>query len=88
MKYEITLRSRLHETQLKEVLGGLLSTTPFVMGRFAATAEQTFRMSLMAKRQDIVISFAKFAEVQLLLARHGNVVEFRQIDEEQLRAVS
>lgn len=80
MHYDITLTSSYEPAALERFVESLISTTPFSLFALEPIGPRTWQLRVGPYKETLVIGFAKFAELQLLLARCGEVVELRRTD--------
>lgn len=80
MKYQITITSSLREEQLVTEVSQISETSAFKMTSLSHLGGKTWQMDFAPRRENLWVSFTKFAELQLGIARLGDVLELRRTD--------
>jgi len=80
MQFDITLRSTLDRDALESEVLGLAASGPFTVTGPEPRGAGTWLFRVAPRSADISVSFTKFAELQLLLARSGEVLSLVRTD--------
>jgi hypothetical protein len=80
VQYDITLRTRLDRDALEAEVQGLVASGPFVVTGPEPRGTGIWLFRVAPRNAEISVSFTKFAELQLLLARNGEVISLVRTD--------
>ena len=80
MHYSITFTSSLDEPSLRAHLERILLFGPFALTRCEAIGPSVWELEFAPRAAHIAVKFAKFAELQVLLARCGAILALDRTD--------
>ena len=80
MRYSVTFQSSLDDSAIRSHIDRMLHCGPFVLTCCDAVGPRIWELEFVPRAQHLAISFAKFAELQLQLARCGEVLSLRRRD--------
>lgn len=80
MRYSVRFESSLDESAIRSHIDRILQCGPFVLTCCDAVGPRIWELEFAPRAQHLAISFAKFAELQLQLARCGEVLSLQRSD--------
>ena len=84
----IRFKSSLEEQNLCMILRELTITAAFSLRDFCNSGSNVWQLIIAPKSSTVVVSFTKFAELQLRMARFGEVLELKRLDAPEPSATS
>lgn len=84
----LTFRAAGQRGDLWDRLSTVVATSPFTLGQLEALDATTWSVRLLPASDRVVVSFAKFAELLVLLSKEVDIVAFDRMPAREMAAAS